>query len=188
MIEIYRTGYSSRPLESWVKMIKKHGIEMLVDVRSMGKDEKTAKRPEMSMPALKRSLPEFGLMYREIPELGGYRHSKEYTYFNSPNKALSKKSGNGYSTEAFRTYADYMYSDPQFLVGVEKLLQLARQYKVAFFCCEGWEKRCHTHILADYLTAFDLAKVYYIKSGITLAEHERVEYGVVQDGKLVYPA
>lgn len=187
MIEIYTTGYSTRSLESWVKMVKKHGIEMLVDVRTLGKTTNTANKPEFSKEQLAVSLPEVEVQYHMIPKLGGYRHLADtgIEKKDSPNLGLNKE--NGFSTDAFRSYADYMYANPEFKEGIKELLDLASKYKLAYFCCEGWYRRCHRNLISDYLTAFDLAKVRHINSGIRADEHQRIEIGRVQDDKLIYP-
>lgn len=187
MIDIYTTGYSTRTLDQWVRMVKKHGIEMLVDIRTMGKQASTAKRPDMASDVLEIELPQRDIRYVSVPKLGGYRHKKDtgIDAADSPNKALNKD--NGFTSDAFRRYADYMYTNSEFTEGIEELLGLASTYKLAVFCCEGWERKCHRNILADYLTAFNLANVHHISSGITTKNHERISFGVVNGNRLIYP-
>lgn len=187
MVEIFTTGYSTYTIDRWVSMVKKHGVEMLVDIRTMGKQASTARRPDVAKDALEIALPERGMKYVTIPELGGYRHKKDtgLDENDSPNRALNKE--NGFTSSAFRRYADYMYTNSAFEAGVEELLALASQYTLAVFCCEGWHRKCHRNILADYLTAFNLATVRHISSGVRAEVHIPLEFGEVRGNKLIYP-
>lgn len=187
MVDIYTSGYSTRTLEAWTRMVKKHGIEMLVDVRTLGKTKNSTNKPEFSKESLIDSLPKLGLRYHMIPKLGGYRHFSDtgITKQDSPNLGLNKE--NGFSSDAFRRYADYTYANQDFMEGVTELLDLANNYKIAAFCCEGWHRKCHRNLLANYLTVFNLANVYHITSGIRVEKHEPMSLGVVRDGKLIYP-
>jgi uncharacterized protein (DUF488 family) len=67
---IYTLGTSNRTLEEFVGLLRSHGIEMVVDVRSFP----TSKFPPYKREALNQALAEKGLGYYFLgKELGGYR-------------------------------------------------------------------------------------------------------------------
>src|SRR5947208_15577149 len=103
---IYTIGHSTRTLEELVALLREHGIRRLADIRRY---PSSRRYPHFSRDALEVSLPERGIEYVHIPELGG-RRKPEGT---SPNTALRN--------EQFRAYADHMVSE-EFRRAVEGLL------------------------------------------------------------------
>ena len=67
--------------------------------------------PHFAKSALGRTLPEHGIAYRHMPELGGRRKPK------------SDSINTGWRNVSYRGYADYMQTD-EFWDGVEGLLAL----------------------------------------------------------------
>src|SRR5690606_32743743 len=90
---IWTIGHSTHPIEEFVELLKGQLIEHLVDVRSLPGSRKF---PQYNKENLMESLPETGIKYTLIPELGGRRKKTP----NSENTAWHNIS--------FRNYADYM--------------------------------------------------------------------------------
>jgi uncharacterized protein (DUF488 family) len=71
-------------------------VDLLVDVRTV---PASRRMPHFARAALELSLPEQGIAYRHMPELGGLRKPK----VDSTNT--------GWRNVSFRGYADYMERD-----------------------------------------------------------------------------
>ena len=159
-MRIYTIGHSTRALEELVALLREHGIERLADIRRY---PGSRRYPHFSRDALEVSLPERGIEYVHIPELGG-RRKPEGT---SPNTALRN--------EQFRAYADHMASD-EFRSAVDGLLAGVRPsrpqppgvspggnddrprrpigagetpaLRTAVMCAEAVPWRCHRNLLS----------------------------------------
>jgi uncharacterized protein (DUF488 family) len=66
---IYTIGYGNRRFEDFVELLKRFGVELVVDVRAFP----TSKWPEFMKENLEVALPSRGIDYVHIEELGGYR-------------------------------------------------------------------------------------------------------------------
>ncbi|MDI6642863.1 MAG: DUF488 domain-containing protein [Candidatus Hodarchaeaceae archaeon] len=76
MPKIYTIGYGNWKFNDFVELLKRLGIELIVDVRRFP----TSKWPEFVKEALERALPAKGIGYAHIRALGGYRGGYgEYT-------------------------------------------------------------------------------------------------------------
>src|SRR4029077_3259161 len=86
-------GHSTRSLDELVELLKLHGVERLVDVRAA---PGSRRMPHFSRGSLELTLPERGIEYAHMPELGGRR------------KALPDSVNAGWRNDSFRGYSDYM--------------------------------------------------------------------------------
>jgi uncharacterized protein (DUF488 family) len=130
--------------------------------------------PHFAKSALERSLPEHGLAYHHMPELGGLRKPEE----NSINT--------GWRNVSFRGYADYMQSD-EFREGIDRLVALAASDRGCIMCAEAVVWRCHRSLIADALTARGV-EVRHITSQAEPALHKITGFARVEDGRITYPA
>src|SRR5881398_1824034 len=105
-MRIYTIGHSTRSLEELVSLLREHGVKRLADIRRF---PGSRRYPHVSRDALEVSLPERGIEYVHIPELGGRRKPAA----TSPNTGLRN--------EQFRAYADHMTSE-EFRIAVDGLL------------------------------------------------------------------
>src|SRR5213592_4102553 len=105
-MRIYTIGHSTRSLEELVALLREHGIKRLADIRRY---PGSRRYPHFSRDALEISLPERGIEYIHIPQLGGRRKPSG----DSQNTALHN--------EQFRAYADHMASE-EFRDAVDGLL------------------------------------------------------------------
>jgi hypothetical protein len=76
--QIHTIGHSNRSLEDLIKILKYYGIEALVDVRRF---PTSRHNPQFKKDVLENKLPESGIEYVWIENLGGFRKGGyvEYT-------------------------------------------------------------------------------------------------------------
>jgi uncharacterized protein (DUF488 family) len=171
MHTIYTIGHSTRTIEQFLELLKAHGIQQIVDVRTV---PKSRHNPQFGKEALAASLEQAGIAYTHLEKLGGLRHS-------------SKDSVNlGWQNSSFRGFADYM-ATPEFQAGLDELKALTEKKTVAIMCAEAVSWRCHRSLIADALTTQGW-QVLHIQSRKTAQPHELTPFLKVQDGKLTYPA
>ena len=171
MHTIYTVGHSTRTTEQFLALLKAHGIEELVDVRTI---PRSRHNPQFGREELAASLQQAGIAYTHLGKLGGLRHA-------------SKDSVNlGWQNTSFRAFADYM-ATPEFTLGLDELTSLAEQKTVAIMCAEAVPWRCHRSLISDALTILGW-KVLHIQSRKTANLHKLTPFLEVQDGKITYPA
>lgn len=180
MRRIYTIGHSTRALDELVALLREHGVRRLADIRRY---PGSRRYPHFSRDALEVSLPERGIEYVHIPELGGRRRSSG----NSPNMALRN--------EQLRAYADYMAS-AEFREAVAGLLgcsvtqQLSTpvtQHPTAVMCAEAVPWRCHRNLLSDDLVRRGCEVVHILGPG-AWKFHEMSEIARIEGDRVVYPA
>ena len=115
-------GHSNHPLDRFLALLARHGVEALVDIRRFPGSRKHA---HFNRDSLAAALAESGVEYHWLEALGGRRPKQRG---ESPNLGLEN--------QGFRNYADYMLTD-EFREGVETLLEVARRKRTAIMCAEG---------------------------------------------------
>lgn len=124
---IYTVGYTSFPIEDFLRVLKEHGIGCVIDVRSV---PRSAYYTDFNDSPLKETLRENGILYRNYAEEFGARQEDRSLY---PNGYLDFEAFA--ATEAFRR-------------GVEKVdAGTERGYKFALMCAEKDPFNCHRCIL-----------------------------------------
>ncbi len=169
MVTVFTVGHSTRSGEEFVEILKAQGVEVLVDVRSF---PGSRRYPQFNRVALSESLEKAGIEYRHEPRLGGRRAPRA----DSHNTA--------WRNPQFRGYADHMETEV-FRKGVEDLLELARDRRVAVMCAEAVWWRCHRGLLADYLKAAGHTVVHIIDEK-KIEEHPYTPAARIVDGELSY--
>lgn len=169
--KIYTIGHSTRPLSAFIALLKAHGIQRVVDVRTI---PKSRHNPQFNEARLKSALKRHQIYYTHLKELGGLRHAHK----DSINT--------GWINASFRGFADHMQTD-EFKKGIGKLEKLADKKTCAIMCAEAVIWRCHRSLIADALT---LKKwhVYHIQSKKTAKPHELTSFLKKKKGKIFYPA
>ena len=167
--EIFTVGHSTRSGEEFAQILTTHGVQVLVDVRSFPGSRRL---PQFNRAALAESLEKVGIEYRHEPRLGGRRTPRK----DSHNTAWKNAS--------FRAYADHMET-AEFRKGVEDLLELARERRVAFMCAEALWWRCHRSLISDYLKAAGHTVIHIIDQSKT-EEHPFTSAARIVDGQLSY--
>ena len=169
MKTIWTIGHSTRSGEEFIKILKAHEVQLLVDVRSF---PGSRRYPQFNRSELSELLSNAGITYKHEPRLGGRR---------TPNK---NSHNTAWRNASFRAYADHMETE-DFEKGVKDLLQLASQDRAAVMCAESLWWRCHRSLIADYLKAAGHTVVHIVDEKKT-EEHPFTSAARIVDGELSY--
>jgi uncharacterized protein (DUF488 family) len=168
---IFTVGHSTRSLDELVKILRAHGVERLVDVRTI---PRSRHNPQFNRETLSKALHNRGFSYRHMKALGGLRHAR-------PDSINT-----GWRNASFRGYADYMQTPP-FEIALEDLMDLAIEKPTAIMCAEAVPWRCHRSLIADALTARDFT-VQDIMSATSAKPHVMTAMAKVRGQQVTYPA
>ena len=152
-------------------LLRAHGVNLLVDVRTI---PKSRHNPQFNIDVLPGVLREAGIAYRHMPELGGLR------------RARPDSINTGWRNGSFRGYADYMQT-PAFGAGLDELMRSAAESRAAIMCAEAVPWRCHRSMIADALTVRGEA-VEHILSEIRRSPHVLTKFARVEGSAITYPA
>ena len=167
--EIYTVGHSTHSLEEFIKILRSFKIETLVDVRRYPGSRKF---PHFNKDHLQGAIPETGIEYIHLEDLGGRRKSKKDS-INTVWRLLS-----------FRGYADYMET-PSFNSAVGKLEEIALTSRVAYMCSEAVWWSCHRSMISDFLKVNGFRVIHIMGEGKSM-EHPYTKPAKVVKGKLKY--
>lgn len=166
-MRIYTIGHSTRSLEELTSLVRENGIERLADIRRY---PGSRRYPHFSRESLAGALPEAGIAYVHLPELGGLREPAA----DSPNTALRNPQ--------FRGYADHM-ATAAFRQALDELLK--GQVTTAIMCAEAVPWRCHRNLVSDELTRRGHEVIHILAHGST-KEHTMNPRAQVEDDHVVY--
>lgn len=169
-MRIYTVGHSNRSLDEFLDVLKEHGIRQLADVRRW---PRSRRHPHFSDENLKASLERAGIEWRHFGTLGGMR------------KPRADSSNQGWETNGFQGYADYLATD-DFRHAFGELMDWAGEAPTAVMCAEARPSRCHRRLISDALTVRNV-EVVHIGGGGEDGPHEVTPFADVRDGELVYP-
>ncbi|WP_281863091.1 DUF488 family protein [Planomicrobium okeanokoites] len=182
-MKIYTIGHSSHSKEFFEKMLKENSIEVLADVRAFPGSRKW---PQFSKDVFPKWLEAENITYQHFPKLGGRRRK---------SKEIENQVNAGWNNRSFHNYADYTLTD-EFKEGIDELLALASDRRVAYCCSERHPSRCHRFLISNWLVA-NGHQVFHIIDGkdesIELVEHEVGMWGAEAEVKeedgavVVYP-
>lgn len=168
---VLTVGHSTHSMGAFAGLLQAHGVKRVVDVRSF---PRSRRHPQFNLDVLPGSLKEFGIEYRHIPGLGGFRRPCP------DSKNLGRR------TEGFRGYADYMETE-EFQENLEELIRLAKNELVVTMCAEAVYLRCHRRLISDALLARGLL-VEHIVSPARRIPHKLTAWARVEGTKVDYPA
>ena len=166
---IWTIGHSTRNFEEFIKLLKSFKIEILVDVRHYPGSRKF---PQYNKDNIKDSLPQYGIGYLHLVDLGGRR------------KPVPNSKNDAWRNDSFKGYADYMETE-QFQKSLNILMKLAFTKRTAIMCSEAVWWRCHRSLVADILKVKNW-KVMHILAENKATEHPFTQPATVVDGKLDY--
>jgi len=166
---IWTIGHSTRSIDEFELMLQSFNIQLVADVRNY---PGSRKYPQFNKDALEISLPQTGIQYVHLKELGGRRKAKP----DSKNTA--------WRHAAFRGYADYMETGA-FKEGIEALIKYAADQRTAYMCSEAVWWRCHRSLISDYLKVQGW-KVMHIMGTGKAEEHPYTSPARIVNGKLTY--
>jgi uncharacterized protein (DUF488 family) len=168
---ILTIGHSTKAIEDFIEVLQTHGVQRLVDVRTI---PRSRHNPQFNRENLPGSLRGEGIEYTHAPELGGLRHARA----DSVNT--------GWRNLSFRGYADYMQTS-EFGDGLEKLIDGARLGRTAIMCAEAVPWRCHRSLIADALTVAG-HPVEHIMSATKTQPHSMTPFAKTEGRMITYPA
>lgn len=173
---ILTIGHSIHPIGDFVHLLHAHGVEQLIDVRTI---PKSRRNPQFNREELAKSLEREHIAYHHFPDLGGLRHARK----DSLNT--------GWKNASFRGYADYMQSAP-FEEGLSGLIDAAKAKPTVIMCAEALPWQCHRSLIADALLARGVEVEHIMglpaasKSG--RKPHEFTPFAKLEGSRVTYPA
>ena len=169
-LTLWTIGHSTRPIDEFIAVLKAHGIQRLVDVRTV---PRSRHNPQFSSDALAKSLASAAISYRHSAKLGGLRKAKK----DSINL--------GWRNAGFRGYADYMQTN-EFQRAIEELMAYGTSKKTAVMCAEAVPWRCHRSLVADALVSRGF-EVRHIMTETKADPHRLTSFAIVEHGSIRYP-
>jgi uncharacterized protein (DUF488 family) len=167
---VFTIGHSTRELATLIGMLRAHGIEKLIDVRTV---PRSRTNPQFNRDTLPAELRAAGIGYTHMAGLGGLRHAR-------PDSINT-----GWHNASFRGYADYMQT-PEFAQNMEQLVADTNRQRIALMCAEAVPWRCHRSLIADALTARGIP-VYHIMSEKHANPHRLTPFARVKGTAVIYP-
>ncbi len=167
----FTIGHSTRPIEAFVRLLEAHGVQRVVDVRTI---PRSRHNPQFNRDQLSPALHRVRIHYKHMAGLGGLRHAR-------PDSINT-----GWRNASFRGYADYMQT-PEFDENLRRCLDLAKRERVALMCAEAVPWRCHRSLIADALLIRGIA-VSEITSAVRATPHVLTAWARVKGTRLTYPA
>jgi uncharacterized protein (DUF488 family) len=164
-------GHSTRPIDDFVHLLTSHGVELVVDVRTV---PRSRFNPQFDVARLPAWLALAGIRYSHLPGLGGLRRARP----ESVNVA--------WRNARFRGYADHMQT-AAFRDSLAQCLKLATAQQIVLMCAEAVPWRCHRSLIADALLAKGV-QVSEIVSPVRSRPHSLTPFAQVNDGSVTYPA
>jgi len=164
-------GHSTRPVKDFIRLLKAHQVERLIDVRTV---PRSRHNPQFNRSELSPALHSARLHYRHMPGLGGFR------------RARADSINTGWHNASFRGFADYMQT-PEFQTSLDDLITFAKAERVAIMCAEAVPWRCHRSLIADALLARGF-EVREITSGTRSEAHRLTGFARVEGTRVIYPA
>ncbi len=164
-------GHSTRSLAEFIGLLRAHGVQKVVDVRTV---PRSRHNPQFNRETLPVDLAAAGIGYVHLPGLGGLRRPRR----DSPNT--------GWHNPGFRGYADYMQT-PEFAENLGLLVEMAGHERLALMCAEAVPWRCHRSLIADALMVRGLQVEHIIGPGRT-QRHRLTPFARVEGTRLTYPA
>jgi uncharacterized protein (DUF488 family) len=169
--KVLTIGHSTRSIESFIEMLRAHGVKRVVDVRTI---PRSRTNPQFNRESLTASLTEAGMGYTHVAELGGLRRARK----DSLNV--------GWRNASFRGYADYMQT-PEFEAAIQALIEGAKREQLTIMCAEAVPWRCHRSLIGDALEVRGIA-VVDIMSATRTQPHVLASFAKVRGTQVTYPA
>jgi uncharacterized protein (DUF488 family) len=140
---IFTIGHSNHPLDKFLSLLKAHGVEVLVDIRSHPYSKHA---PHFDSRNLKAGVANAGMKYLFLgKELGGRPQGEEF-----------------YDAEGYVLYSRVAEA-PFFLEGISRLETGIQQYRVAIMRSEENPVGCHRRLLVGRVLAGRGAVIYHIR-------------------------
>lgn len=166
---LYTIGHSTRAAEEFLALLRRHGIEQLIDVRAF---PGSRRHPHFGRDALRAFMTGAAIAYVHSPELGGRRTLRP----DAPPTAWRDR--------GFAAYADYM-TTPEFARAITQLLDRAKDRTTAVMCSEAVPWRCHRSMISDAVVARGVEVRHILGTAVSL--HTLPAFAVVDGCNVRYP-
>jgi uncharacterized protein (DUF488 family) len=150
---IHTLGHSNHTTAAFVDLLRRHGITLVVDVRSQPYSRWA---PQFNRETLARDLQDAGLAYRFMGDALGGRPADPALYDSGQERPDYQRVE---QTSAYQA-------------GIDQLLDLAGIEQVAVMCSEGDHRRCHRHLLITQTLLGRGVRVLHIQPDGTTVEAE----------------
>ena len=168
---VFTVGHSTRALEDFIALLSAHGVQRLVDVRTV---PRSRHNPQFNRDTLPQALQARGIGYAHVAELGGLR------------KPLPDSINKGWRNPSFRGYADHMQS-AEFARSLTQLMAAAQSEQLAVMCAEAVPWRCHRSLIGDALLVHGVP-VEELVDAKRRQPHRLTPFAVVDGSTITYPA
>jgi uncharacterized protein (DUF488 family) len=170
----FTIGHSTRTIEEFVSLLRAGRVGMVVDIRTV---PRSRTNPHYNEGALPEALAAYQIGHRRIPALGGLRKRV---------REVPAEANGWWSNRSFHNYADHALSE-EYREGLEELVALGRERRVAMMCSEAVWWRCHRRIVADWLIARGEA-VFHLMGDDRIEPVRLSEGALAEGGTVTYPA
>lgn len=168
---LWTIGHSTRDWSVFIGMLKAAGITVLGDVRRF---PGSRRNPQFSAEAMAREMPDTGIRFVPMVELGGRRKVRPDTH------------NTAWRNDSFRGYADYMETG-SYRAARDRLAALARDERVAIMRAEAVWWQCHRGLISDDFKAAGWEVIHLMAPGRS-EEHPYTSAARIVDGRLNYSA
>lgn len=162
---VYTVGHSNHPPEAFLDLLRRHGIETVVDVRSAPYSRYT---PHFNKRELERLLAEAGIRYVFAGDVLGGRPPDPTCYKNGavPDGHANYLELVDYAAVAARDW---------YRRGIERLREIGHDRRIAMMCSEEDPARCHRHHLIAQTLLADGVPVHHIRASGECEDAVRAE-------------
>lgn len=158
---LFTIGHGAQSAEQLTAALRRHDVDLLVDVRSF---PGSRRNPDVSKEVMPVWLADAGIDYRHDPDLGGRR--------KPPADPIPRDQW--WENPQFANYAGHTRT-PEFQAAYQRLLREAEKRSVAIMCGEPTWWRCHRRMIADLATR-DGRQVLHIMPNGSLSEHRMSDW------------
>jgi uncharacterized protein (DUF488 family) len=163
MSKLFTIGHSTHPIEVLVRLLKRHGVTALADVRS---HPYSRHFPQYSKEALKSALAQAQIAYVFL------------------GKELGARSENPACYRQGKVQYDLLAKEPLFEQGLARLRQGLERYRIALMCAEKDPLDCHRAVLVARCMFESGTPVQHIHADGHLEEHRAMEARMLQLHKM----
>ena len=151
---VFTIGNSNHPIESFIALLRRHGINALGDVRSHPYSRFV---PQYSREPLKTALADAGITYVFL------------------GKELGARSDNPACYKQGKVQYDRLAQEPAFGEGLKRVVQGMRRYRIALMCAEKEPLDCHRALLVARKLFEGGVPVSHIHADGSLETHQALE-------------
>ena len=148
---VLTVGHSNHPLETFVSLLRQHGVTTLADVRSA---PYSRFNPQFNRKALDAALQAHGIAYLFLGHALGGRPEDRSCYENG------------------RVRYDRLAQTPLYREGIDRVIETAEVERLALMCTEREPLDCHRTLLVGRSLAERNVAVAHILANGTLEPHD----------------